>query len=57
MIDSIIEETLFIVKNLDDKLQKIAEKQQKLNEKMEELEHTKTKTKKKLFPVTDIQIK
>lgn len=57
MIDSIIDETLFIVKNLDDKLQKVAEKQQKLDEKMEKLDHAKTKIRKSLLPVSDIQVK
>lgn len=57
MIDDIINETIFVVKNLDEKLQKVAEKQKKLDEKMEELDHTKTKLRKKLFPVSDIQIK
>ena len=32
MIDSIIDETLFVVKNLDEKLQKVVEKQKKLDE-------------------------
>ena len=31
MIDSIIDETLFVVKNLDEKLQKVIEKQKKLD--------------------------
>lgn len=52
-----IEETLFVVKNLDEKLQKIAEKQKKLDEKMEALEHPKSKVRKKLFALSDINIK
>jgi hypothetical protein len=58
MIDSMIEETLFIVKNLDERLEKVAQKQKNLDEKMEQLNnHAKTKIKKKLLALTDINIK
>jgi hypothetical protein len=58
MIDSMIEETLFIVKNLDERLEKVAQKQKNLDEKMEQLNnHAKTKIKKKLLAFTDIDVK
>lgn len=57
MIDKIIDETIFIVKNLDDKLQKIADKQRKIDEKLDEIDHIKTKMRNKLFPVSNIEIK
>lgn len=57
VIDNIIDETLFVVKNLDEKLQKVVERQNKLDQKMEELEHAKTKIRKKLLPISDIKIK
>jgi hypothetical protein len=54
MIDSMIDETLFVVKNLDKNLKEVAEKQKKLDEKMDFLEFNKTKIRKKLFPLADI---
>ena len=36
MIDSMIDETLFVVKNLDNNLKQVAEKQKKLDEKIKE---------------------
>jgi len=57
MIDSMIDETLFVVKNLDNNLKQVAEKQKKLDEKMDHLEFPKTKVRKKLFPLADIQVK
>jgi hypothetical protein len=57
MIDNIIDDTLFVIKNLDEKLQKVVEQQKKLDAKMDQLEHTKTKIKKKLFPLPNINIK
>lgn len=52
-----IDETLFVVKNLDNNLKQVAEKQKKLDEKMDHLEFPKTKVRKKLFPLADVQVK
>lgn len=57
MIDRLIDETIFVVKKLDENIQKIAEKQKKLDEKIENLEHAKTRLRKKLLPVLDVKIK
>ncbi len=57
MIDRLIDETIFVVKKLDENIQKIAEKQKKLDEKIENLEHAKTRLRKKLLPILDVKIK
>jgi hypothetical protein len=57
MIDRLIDETIFVVKKLDENIQKIAEKQKKLDEKIENLEHAKTRLRKKLLPVLDVKVK